>query len=248
MTKCNYYALQDTYTLMEEKLSALIEKIEELKLNADIENININLGNLETQLESVVEALNNLDFSIDVDSLDIDLDNLEQQLISIGEKIEAIDLSIDVDSIDVDLDNLEQQLTNIADIIDAKDVSVDIGNIDTNLDSIETELSHIKLELETLRLNLDSNINFTSIQSSLIEIANQLKISNQIEILNSINEDILTDEKKQRKYMDIKIALFGSDDPVDPLDDDDTHHDTSDPVTPQPTIDLTDDDNPILNP
>lgn len=50
MTSCNYRVLNDIYNTIEEELTAISEKIENLELNIDIAEIDVDLDNIERQL------------------------------------------------------------------------------------------------------------------------------------------------------------------------------------------------------
>lgn len=51
MASCDYYVLNDIYTAIDEKLTDIAEKIDELDLDVKIDELDIDLDNLETQLK-----------------------------------------------------------------------------------------------------------------------------------------------------------------------------------------------------
>ena len=204
MTKCNYHALQDTYTMLEEQLSAMSEKIADLKLN------------------------------LEVSELDIDLDNLEAQLLSIAEKIEGLNLKIDIENIDIDLDNLETQLIAISEKMDALSLNVVIDSIDRSiLLNIETRLSDINSQIDNLGVNVVGEISYTSNKISeltnQLKIANQIALLKELDSVStelkqsqyaSLKDLLFTDEDIINSESEDNSSNGTSDPSVSPHDDD----------------------------
>lgn len=200
MTKCNYHALQDTYTMLEEQLSVMSEKIADLKLN------------------------------LEVSELDIDLDNLEAQLLGIAEKIEGLDVKLNIDNIDIDLDNLESQLVSISEKMDELSLNVVIDSIDRNiLLNVETCLSDINSQIDNFATDLIAEINIGNVKAELNEISTQLKIKNQISLLKELDIDAEIKQNQYEALKDllfdvddvINASLNDSndDEPVNPIID-----------------------------
>lgn len=156
MTRCNYHALQDTYTMMEEQLSVISEKIADLKLNLEVSELDIDLDNLELQLMAIAEKIEGLNLKIDIENLDIDLDNLETQLIDISEKMDSLSLNVVIDSIDRGI-----------------------------LLNIETRLSDINSQIDNLNTNVVGEINFTAVKVSelttQLKIKNQIALLKELD-------------------------------------------------------------------
>ena len=145
MTRCNYHALQDTYTMMEEQLSVISEKIADLKLNLEVSELDIDLDNLELQLMAIAEKIEGLNLKIDIENLDIDLDNLETQLIDISEKMDSLSLNVVIDSIDRGiLLNIENRLSDINTQIDNADVNI-VGEISHTAGFISNLTDQLKI-------------------------------------------------------------------------------------------------------
>lgn len=199
MTKCNYHALQDTYTMMEEKLSVISEKIADLKLN------------------------------LEVGELDIDLDNLEAQLVNIGEKLEGLDLHIDVGELDVDLDNLEAQLSAISTKMDELSLSVVVDSVDSNiLLNIENRLSDINSQIDNLSVDVVGEISLTATKVSeltaQLKIQNQIALLKELDGVSDEVKQSQYEALKDLLFDADDIINSPSDD-----DDSHSSHGTSDP-------------------
>lgn len=188
MAKCNYHILQNTYEMLEQQLKDAVQKMEEMKLNVDIENINVNLGNLETQLQSIEEAISALQLIVDTESLDTDLQAIKGELQVIAAQ------------------DVVSELTALIDALEPLDV-----NLTTN--TLQETLSDIKDSIETLKTNLDSNINFNVIESRIDKISNQLEISNKLNLLSMAGDidGVLSEEARQQYLSILKNELFGVD-------------------------------------
>lgn len=187
MAKCNYYMLQDTYEMLEQQLKDAVQKMEELKLNVDIENINVNLGNLETQLQSIEQRIGELELTVDIESLDNDLQEIKSEL----QVMAAQDI-----------------VAELAALIEA------LEPLDVNLRSgiLQETLLEIKNTVDALKTNLDSNINFNTMELQIENISKQLEVSNKLNLLNAIDDSVLSQEKKQELLLSLKNELFGVDD------------------------------------
>lgn len=187
MAKCNYHILQNTYEMLEQQLKDAVQKMEEMKLNVDIENINVNLGNLETQLQSIEEAISALQLIVDTESLDTDLQAIKSELQIIAAQ------------------DVVSELTAIIDALEPLDVNLRSG-------TLQETLSEIKNTVDALKINLDSNINFNTIELQIESVSKQLEVSNKLNLLNTIDDSILSQEKKQELLLSLKNELFGADD------------------------------------
>ena len=214
MTKCNYHALQDTYTMLEEQLSVMSEKIADLKLNLEVSELDVDLDNLEAQLLSIAEKIEGLNLKIDIENIDIDLDNLETQLITIAEKMDALRLNVVIDSVDRSiLLHIENRLSDIDTRINELNINVvnEISYLATKIPEISTQLK-IKNQIELLR--------------ELDDISDEIKQS-QYEVL----KDLLFTEEDVINSASESNSSHGTSDPSEsPYHDDDGKDEPSNPI------------------
>ena len=156
MTRCNYHALQDTYTMMEEQLSVISEKIADLKLNLEVSELDIDLDNLETQLIDISEKMDSLSLNVVIDSIDRGI------LLNIENRLSDINTQIDNAGVNT-VGEISHTAGLISDLTDQLKIANQIALL-KELDGIDAEVKQAQYEaLKDLLFDADDVINQPSI-------------------------------------------------------------------------------------